>query len=79
MIVTLMGPDDLGFWFLTADDGNSYQLVATHEDYLNAAMLGWERPAWIDDEKAIMTALDWLMEHTGDNFVSPQIVAEYFE
>ena len=78
MIVTLMGPDDLGGWFLTDDEGNSYPFVASHEDHLNAAMLGWDRPIGIDDEEAIMNALDWLMENTGEDFGAPQIVVEYF-
>ena len=79
MIVCLMGPDDLGHWFLTDDEGNTYPFVASHEDHLNAALLGWDRPDGIDDEEAILNALDWLMEHTGEDFDAPQIVAEYFK
>lgn len=78
MIVTLMGPDDLGYWFLTDDEGNSYPFVASHEDHLNATMLGWESPTGIDDEDAIMNALDWLMDHTGEDFDAPRIVDESF-
>ena len=79
MIVTLMGPDNLGYWFLTDDEGNSFPFVASHEDHLKAALLGWNRPIGIDDEEAITNALDWLMEHTGEDFDAPQIVVEYFE
>lgn len=79
MIVALMGPDNLGCWFLTDDDGNSYPFVTSHEDHLNAAMLGWDRPVGIDDEEAIMDALDWLLEHTGEDFDAPEIVAQYFD
>ena len=79
MIVTLMGPDDLGGWFLTDDEGNSYPFVASHEDHLNAALLGWERPIGIDDEEAMLDALDWLMENIGEDFDAPQIVVEYFQ
>lgn len=79
MIVCLMGPDNLGYWFLTDKQGNAYPLVASHEDHLNAALLGWEGLVGIDDEEAIMNALDWLLEHTGEDFVAPQIVVEYFE
>ncbi len=79
MIVTLMGPDNLGYWLLTDEEGNAYPLVASHEDHLNAALLGWDRPVGIDDEEAIMNALDWLLEHTGEDFDAPQIVVEYFE
>ena len=79
MIVTLMGPDDSGAWVLTDEDGNSFPFVTSHEDHLNAAMLGWERPIGIDDEKAIMNALDWLMEHTGEDFDAPPDVVLYFD
>jgi hypothetical protein len=74
-----MGPDNLGAWFLTDDDGNAFPLVASHEDHLNAALLGWDRPFGIDDEEAIMSALDWLLGHSGEDFDAPQIVADYFE
>ena len=75
-----MGPDNLGGWVLTDEDGNSFPFVTSHEDHLNAALLGWERPIGIDDEEeAIMSALDWLMENTGEDFDAPKIVAEYFE
>jgi hypothetical protein len=79
MIVTLMGPDDLGTWVLTDDDGNSFPFVASHEDHLNATMLDWDRPTGIDDEEAIRNALDWLLEHTGEDFDAPEIVAQYFD
>ena len=79
MIVTLMGPNDSGAWVLTDEDGNSFPFVTSHEDHLNAAMLGWDRPIGIDDEEAIMDALDWLMDHTGEDFDAPRIVAEYFK
>lgn len=79
MIVTLMGPDDIGGWVLTDGDGNSYPFIASHEDHMNAVLLGWERPAGIDDEEAIMNALDWLMEQNGEDFEAPGIVSEYFK
>lgn len=79
MIVTLMGPDNLGYWFLTDDDGNSHPFITRHEDHLNATMLGWQRPAGIDEVEATMRALDWLMDHTGEGFDAPQIVVEYFK
>ncbi len=34
----------------------AFPLVASHEDHLNAALLGWDRPVGIDDEEAIMNA-----------------------
>lgn len=79
MIVTLMGPDGLGAWVLSDDEGNTYPFIASHEDHLNAAILGWDRPIGIAEEEAIMNALDWLMERTGEDFDAPQMVVEYFE
>jgi hypothetical protein len=79
MIVNLMGPDDLGAWVLTDDEGNSFPLVERHEDHLNATLLGWDRPLGIEDDEAIMDALDWLLEHTGEDFDAPEIVARYFD
>jgi len=79
MQVTLMGPDDLGNWFLTDEEGNSFPFVTSHEDHLKAAMLGWERHVGIDDEEAIIDALDWLLEHNGEDFAAPNFVSEYFE
>lgn len=40
---------------------------------------GWERSAGINDEEAIMNALDWLLENTGEDFDAPQSVVEYFK
>lgn len=79
MQVTLMGPDDLGNWFLTDDDGNSYPFVACHDDHLDAELLGWSRPVGLEDEEAIEIALDWLLKHTGEDFAASYLVAEYFE
>ena len=79
MIVFLMGPDDLGAWVLSDSVGNNYPFVTSHEDHLNAAMLGWDRPVEIDDEEeAIMNALDWLMENIGEDFDAPPDVVLYF-
>lgn len=68
MNVTLAGPDDLGFWFLHDHDGNSVPLVARHEDHpAAAALFGWQSPDGITDKEAIIQdALDWLMDHIGD-------------
>lgn len=81
MNVTLMGPDDLGYWVLTDNDGNTYPLVARHEDHPSAAeSLGWLAPEEItDQEELIDAALDWLMMNTGEDFEAPPHVAEFFE
>lgn len=80
MNVTLMGPDDLGNWFLADDDGNSYPLVARHEDHpAAAAHIGWTAPEGItDNETLIESAIDWLMENSGEDFEAPKHVAEFF-
>lgn len=79
MQVTLMGPDNLGFWFLTDDDGNVFPFVTRHEEHsIAASMLGWTKPEGIEDEAAIMDALDWLMAHTGEDFEAPDYVADFF-
>lgn len=81
MQVTLSGPDDLGYWFLSDQDGNSFPLVERHEDHpAGAAMLGWKTPEGDNDaEQIIQDALDWLMDHTGEDFNSPKHVADYFK
>jgi len=81
MKVTLMGPDDSGYWYLTDDEGNSFPFIECHEDHPTAAaMLGWKRPKDIlDEEDIIMDALDWLMDHTGEDFKAPAHVKEYFK
>ena len=79
MQLTLMGPGELGHWFLTDEHGNTFPLVTRHEDHPNAAaMLGWQRPEGIDDEVAIMNALKWLMDHTGEDFTAPPHVTVFF-
>lgn len=78
MQVTLMGPDDLGHWFLTDSDGDTFPFVECHEDHLKAALLGWDQPEGIEGEAAIMDALDWLLDRTGDDFDAPAHVAAFF-
>jgi len=80
MQVTLMGPCELGFWVLTNCDGDTFPFVSRHEEHpIAAALLGWQKPEGIDDEEAvIMNAIDWLMDHTGEDFDAPAHVAESF-
>ena len=80
MRVTLMGPDDLGRWYLADHHGNSFPFVERHEDHPRAAaMLGWQAPDGISEKDAPITdALDWLMVHTGDDFTAPAHVAAFF-
>lgn len=80
MRITLMGPDDLGRWCLTDESGRSFPLVERHEDHpKGSALLGWNAPEGITDEEEIIdSALDWLMDHSGDDFEAPPQVAEFF-
>ena len=39
MKVFLMGPDDLGGWFLDDENGQSWQIVESNEDHIAAAEL----------------------------------------
>lgn len=81
MIVTLAGPDDHGFWFLDDKSGRSFQLVESFEDHPSAAaLLGWNAPESVTDEKAIiLDAIDWLNDHVSENFKAPLHIAEYFK
>lgn len=81
MKVTLAGPNDLGYWFLDDEDGNSFPLVERHEDHpVAAASLGWKPPKGVTDKEEIMTAaIDWLSDHAGEDFKAPKHVVQYFE
>jgi len=81
MNVTLTGPDDLGYWFLTDDNGNSFPLVERHEDHpAAAALIGWKAPKGVTgEEELIGSAIDWLMENTGEDFKAPKHVVEFFK
>ncbi len=81
MKVTLMGPDDLGFWFLNDDNGNSFPLVERHEDHpAAAALIGWKAPKGVTGEAALIdSAIDFLMAKTGKDFKAPKHVVKFFE
>ena len=80
MRVSLTGPDDLGYWFLDDENGNSFPLVEAHEDHSQAAaLLGWKAPEGVTDEKAINDALDWLNENAGEEFNAPKQVVDFFK
>ena len=80
MKVTLMGPNDLGYFFLTDDNGNSYPLIDRHEDHpAAAALIGWKVPKGVMNEEALIdSAIDWLMENTGEDYKAPKHVVEFF-
>jgi len=81
MNVTLTGPDDLGYWFLTDDNGNSFPLVERHEDHpAAAALIGWKAPKGVTGEAALIdSAIDFLMANTGEDFKAPKPVVEFFK
>ena len=81
MKVTLMGPDDMGFWFLTNDNGDSFPLVESHEDHpAAAALLGWNALQGVTGEEVLIdSAIDFLMENTGEEFKAPKHVVEFFK
>jgi len=81
MNVTLTGPDDLGYWFLTDDNGNSFPLVERHEDHpAAAALIGWKAPKGVTGEAALIdSAIDFLMAKTGEDFRAPKHVVEFFK
>lgn len=81
MKVTLMGPDDLGYWFLTNDNGDSFPLVERYEDHPAAAsQLGWKAPNGVTHKEALTdSAIDFLMKKTGEDFKAPKYVVEFFK
>ena len=80
MKVTLVGPDELGYWFLHDENGNAYPFVERHEDHpAAAALLGWTAPEGVTDEEALIdSAIDFLMENSGEDFDAPKHVAKFF-
>lgn len=80
MKVTLMGPDDLGYWFLTDDNGIAFPLVERRADLPGAASLfGWKAPEGMDDRDELAEdARLWLMDHISDEIEALRDVAEYF-
>lgn len=80
MIVTLVGPDDLGLWYLHDDNGNSFPLVERHEDHpAAAALFGWKAPEGVtDEEELIDSAIDFLMENISEEIEAPKEVVKYF-
>lgn len=81
MKVTLVGPNDLGYWFLDDENGDSFPLVERHEDHPAAATLfGWTAPEGVtDEEEIIQDALEWLMDHISDEFAAPKHVEAFFK
>ncbi len=80
MKVCLAGPDDLGYWFLEDEDGNSFDLVTTEAEHLTAAALfGWKAPEGVSKEQAIDEARLWLEDCIGDMIDAPPDAEKYFQ
>ncbi len=81
MKVFLAGPDDLGYWFLDDENGNSFPFVNCEADHITAASLfGWKAPEeGADEEEAIEDARLWLMDCIGDQIEAPKEATEYFQ
>jgi len=81
MKVTLVGPNDLGYWFLDDENGDSFPLVERHEDHPAAAKLfGWTAPEGVtDEEEIIQDALEWLMDNISEEIEAPKDVEAFFK
>ena len=80
MEVYLAGPDDLGYWFLEDENGNSFDLVTTEAEHLTAAALfGWKAPEGVSQEQAVEEARLWLEDCIGDKINAPKDAEEYFK
>lgn len=80
MKLTLMGPDDQGFWFLADTNGRDFKIVEKWEDHASAAELfGWmpSSDSLTIDERN-QEALDFLVGRISDEITAPPHIAEYF-
>lgn len=80
MRVELTGPDDLGVWYLTNAHGTAYPLVESHEGHpAAAALFCWQAPEGAEDREMIIhDALEFLMNHIGDEIEAPKEAVDYF-
>jgi hypothetical protein len=77
--LTLMGPDDQGFWYLVDATGRDFRIVEQLEDHPVAAKLfGWVTPDESADDEAIEDAREFLLEHVGDEVIAPPHIASRF-
>ena len=80
MKVTLMGPDDLGFWYLADYSGRDFRIVERWEDHAYAAkLLGWSPSSEsLTTDELNEEAREFLMEHISDDITAPLHIAEHF-
>jgi hypothetical protein len=80
MKLTLVGPDDSGFWFLENDNGLSWQLVERRTDHPGAAALfGWVAADGATEDEQAEAAREFLVENIGDQMEAPRHIATHFE
>lgn len=80
MKLTLVGPDDSGFWFLENQNGLSWQIVERWADHpAAAALFGWSAPDGATDDKQVESAREFLMENIGTEIEAPLHIAQHFE
>ena len=79
MKVTLMGPDDQGFWYLTDASGRDFRIVDRWEDHPAAAKLfGWNPIDEVIDDEVIESAREFLLDHVGEEIVASLHIAQHF-
>jgi hypothetical protein len=80
MKVYLAGCDDLGYWFLEDENGNSFDFVTTEAEQLTAAALfGWKAPEGVSQERAVEEARLWLEDCIRDKIDAPKDAEAYFQ
>jgi len=81
MKITLMGPDDQGFWYLSDYSGRDFRIVERWEDHAYAAKLfGWSPSSeLLTTDELNEEAREFLMEHISDDITAPCHIAEHFD
>lgn len=80
MKITLVGPDDCGFWFVENEHGMTWQLVEREENQPGAAALfGWTSLDGATDDEQVEAARAFLMENIGAEIEAPLHIATHFE
>ena len=80
MKLTLVGPDDSGFWFLENQHGMTWQVVERWGDLPGAAALfGWISAEGATDDEQAEAAREFLIENIGVEIEAPLHIAAHFE
>lgn len=80
MKLTLMGPDDQGFWYLADRTGRDFRIIERREDHAAAAKLfGWSPSSdSLTTDQLNEDARGFLMENVGSEITAPLHIAERF-